>query len=41
VLASHHIAHEVQERVKTELDWVEDVLVHVEPYLGWQAASMT
>jgi cation diffusion facilitator family transporter len=39
VLASHHIAHEVQERVKTELDWVQDVLVHVEPYLGWQAAA--
>jgi cation diffusion facilitator family transporter len=39
VLASHHIGHEVQLRIKTELDWVEDVLVHVEPYMGWQAAA--
>jgi cation diffusion facilitator family transporter len=33
VLASHEIAHNVQISVKTELDWVEDVLVHVEPHL--------
>ena len=39
VLESHAIAHEVQLRVKTDLDWVEDVLVHVEPYMGWQAAA--
>jgi cation diffusion facilitator family transporter len=39
VLASHGIAHEVQLRIKTELEWVEDVLVHVEPHLGWQAAA--
>lgn len=34
VLASHAIAHSVQINVKKELDWVEDVLVHVEPHLG-------
>jgi cation diffusion facilitator family transporter len=39
VLESHGIAHEVQLRVKTDLDWVEDVLVHVEPHMGWQAAA--
>lgn len=32
VLESHQIAHEVQLRVKTDLDWVADVLVHVEPH---------
>ena len=32
VLASHEIAHAVQLNVKRELDWVEDVLVHVEPH---------
>jgi len=41
VLASHQIGHEVQLRIKTELEWVEDVLVHVEPYMGWQAASIS
>jgi cation diffusion facilitator family transporter len=39
VLESHGIGHQVQLRVKTELDWVEDVLVHVEPHMGWQAAA--
>ncbi|HEX5432476.1 MAG TPA: cation diffusion facilitator family transporter [Bryobacteraceae bacterium] len=34
VMASHGIAHAVQLNVKTELDWVEDVLVHVEPHLN-------
>jgi cation diffusion facilitator family transporter len=38
VLASHAIAHSVQINVKAELDWVEDVLVHVEPHLGDRAA---
>ena len=32
VLDSHLIAHQVQLRVKTDLDWVADVLVHVEPH---------
>jgi cation diffusion facilitator family transporter len=32
VLESHQIAHEVQLRVKTDLEWVADVLVHVEPH---------
>jgi cation diffusion facilitator family transporter len=32
VRASHEIAHLVRDAVKSELAWVEDVLVHVEPY---------
>lgn len=32
VRRSHAIAEEVRNRVKQELAWVEDVLVHVEPY---------
>lgn len=32
VRRSHYIAHAVRERVLTELDWVADVLVHVEPH---------
>ena len=32
VLESHQIAHEVQLQVKTDLEWVADVLVHVEPH---------
>jgi len=32
VLESHQIAHAVQLQVKTELNWVADVLVHVEPH---------
>jgi len=31
---SHQIASQVRDRIKEELDWVADVLVHVEPYLG-------
>jgi cation diffusion facilitator family transporter len=31
VRQSHEIAHEVQERILRELDWVAGVLVHVEP----------
>ena len=34
VVASHDIAQQVREKVKNELDWVADVLVHVEPYQG-------
>lgn len=32
VRRSHAIAEEVRNRVKADLAWVEDVLVHVEPY---------
>ena len=32
VRASHEIASAVKNTIKAELDWVEDVLVHVEPY---------
>ncbi len=31
VRASHEIAHEVRERIMERVDWVADVLVHVEP----------
>jgi cation diffusion facilitator family transporter len=31
VRKSHEIAHKVQVRIKEKLDWVADVLVHVEP----------
>jgi cation diffusion facilitator family transporter len=31
VRQSHEIAHEVRERIRQRLDWVADVLVHVEP----------
>ena len=32
VQASHYIAMQVREKIVMELDWVADVLVHVEPY---------
>jgi cation diffusion facilitator family transporter len=32
VRESHSIASRVRDRLKTEIDWVADVLVHVEPY---------
>jgi cation diffusion facilitator family transporter len=32
VRESHQIAHDVRARIVEELDWVADVLVHVEPY---------
>jgi cation diffusion facilitator family transporter len=32
VRESHEIARAVKNTVKSEIDWVEDVLVHVEPY---------
>ena len=34
VLESHDIAHQVRVAVVEDLDWVEDVLVHVEPHLA-------
>lgn len=34
VRESHRIAHEVQARVRSEVSWVADVLVHVEPAGG-------
>lgn len=32
VMASHEIARAVKRHLKTRLDWVDDVLVHVEPH---------
>ncbi|MCX6625538.1 MAG: cation diffusion facilitator family transporter [Acidobacteria bacterium] len=32
VRASHQLAHEVRQAIVDRLDWVADVLVHVEPY---------
>jgi len=34
VRASHEIASHVRDRIRQELPWVADVLVHVEPYPG-------
>jgi cation diffusion facilitator family transporter len=34
VRASHEIATRVRDRIRQQLPWVADVLVHVEPYLG-------
>ena len=31
VRRSHQLAHEVQVNIRERLDWVADVLVHVEP----------
>ena len=39
VLESHRIAHEVQLRITTDLDWVADVLVHVEPHMTVRPAD--
>jgi cation diffusion facilitator family transporter len=36
VLASHEIARAVKRHLKSRLDWVADVLVHVEPHLQSQ-----
>src|SRR5580698_3088826 len=33
VRESHEIAHDVKEAIRGHLEWVEDVLVHVEPYV--------
>ncbi len=35
VLASHEIASDVKRSIKDQLDWVEDVLIHVEPHGSW------
>ena len=32
VRESHEIAHDVRNRIIAELEWVADVLVHVEPH---------
>jgi cation diffusion facilitator family transporter len=45
VLESHQIAHAVQLQIMTELEWVADVLVHVEPHMAvrpadWPAAKI-
>jgi cation diffusion facilitator family transporter len=34
VRESHEIARAVKRTIKSDLDWVEDVLVHVEPYVA-------
>jgi cation diffusion facilitator family transporter len=34
VRESHEIATSVKNTIKSELDWIEDVLVHVEPHAG-------
>jgi cation diffusion facilitator family transporter len=39
VQASHEIATQVRIRIKEELDWVADVLVHVEPFLAGTISS--
>jgi divalent metal cation (Fe/Co/Zn/Cd) transporter len=33
VYESHEIATHVREKIRAEVDWVADVLVHVEPHL--------
>jgi cation diffusion facilitator family transporter len=34
VRASHEIARTVKNTIKTQIEWVEDVLIHVEPFSG-------
>lgn len=41
VRQSHEIARQVKEKVKKELDWVADVLVHVEPSPGLEREPQT
>jgi cation diffusion facilitator family transporter len=41
VLASHEIARAVKRHLKNRLDWVADVLVHVEPHLRTKPESQT
>jgi cation diffusion facilitator family transporter len=38
VRASHEVATRVRDRIRHQLPWVADVLVHVEPSSGWSAA---
>jgi divalent metal cation (Fe/Co/Zn/Cd) transporter len=33
VFSSHEIASEVRARIREKVDWVADVLVHVEPHM--------
>jgi divalent metal cation (Fe/Co/Zn/Cd) transporter len=33
VYESHEIATQVREKIRSEVDWVADVLVHVEPHM--------
>jgi divalent metal cation (Fe/Co/Zn/Cd) transporter len=33
VYQSHEIATRVREKIRSEVDWVADVLVHVEPHM--------
>jgi divalent metal cation (Fe/Co/Zn/Cd) transporter len=33
VYDSHEIATHVKEKIRSEVDWVADVLVHVEPHM--------
>jgi cation diffusion facilitator family transporter len=40
VFASHEIAGAVKRHLKAELDWVEDVLVHVEPHVTAAAEAI-
>ena len=39
VRESHEIARQVKRAIRTNLDWVADVLVHVEPYSGGRDRS--
>jgi divalent metal cation (Fe/Co/Zn/Cd) transporter len=32
VRESHYLGHQVRDRIVAELEWVAEVLVHVEPY---------
>jgi cation diffusion facilitator family transporter len=41
VRESHRIAHEVQARVRADVPWVADVLIHVEPAGGVEARDAT
>ncbi len=41
VRESHQIAHDVRARVVDELDWVADVLVHVEPHVAGRIETGT
>jgi cation diffusion facilitator family transporter len=39
VRESHEIAHDVKDTIKARLEWVEDVLVHVEPFVETPSRS--
>jgi len=40
VFESHEIATQAREKIKSEIDWVADVLVHVEPHLPTRAGTL-